>query len=369
MVEFRYSRFDPLERNLRKLLQQLHEIFNHLLLQTNGDVELALQHMEEWGRRNGLFNERFTIDDVRRYLEDQRAVSTDAKGRMQLTKRGEQIIRSDSLDAIFGNLQRDAAGDHRTPHGGVGNERLPETRPYEFGDSLSLLDAPGTVSNALKRTAFGGSGELSITEDDLQVYETEHASSCATVLLIDISHSMILYGEDRITPAKRVALALTELIKTKYPKDALHVVTFGDEASVVPLDDLPYLGVGPFHTNTKAGLRMAQDILRTTRQANRQVFMITDGKPSVITERNGDLYKNPFGLDERIVNATLDEAAQCRRLNIPITTFMLTDEPVLVNFIETFTEVNHGRAYYSRPDDIGSFVLVDYMRNRRRSVR
>lgn len=366
-MDFRYSRFDPLERDLRRLMRQLHEIFNDLLLQTNGDVEEALRYMDQWGRRNGLFNDRFTIDDVRRYLEDQKAVSADGEGRMSLTKRGEQIIRSDSLDAIFGHLQRDAAGDHRTPHGGVGNERLPETRPYEFGDPLSLLDAPGTVSNALKRV--GGAGELEIAEEDLQVFETEHSSSCATVLLIDISHSMILYGEDRITPAKRVALALTELIKTRYPKDTLHVVTFGDDAEMVPLDALPYLSVGPFHTNTKAGLRMAQDILRTTRQANRQVFMLTDGKPSVITERNGSLYKNPFGLDDRIVNATLDEAAQCRRLNIPITTFMLTHDPVLVDFVERFTEVNHGRAYYSKPDDLGSFVLVDYMRNRRRQTR
>jgi uncharacterized protein with von Willebrand factor type A (vWA) domain len=178
---------------------------------------------------------------------------------------------------------------------------------------------------------------------------------------------MILYGEDRITPAKRVALALTELITTRYPKDELHVVLFGDDALVVPLSKLPYVGVGPFHTNTKAGLQMAQKLLNRRKHANKQVFMITDGKPSAIWEY-GRLYKNPFGLDEKIVNKTLDEAVACRRKGIAITTFMVTDDPYLRSFVDRFTQLNHGRAYYSDLENLGAYVLVDFMRNRRRRL-
>lgn len=366
MPDWRYSEFDPLKSGLKDLLRQLQEVFNDLLLQTNGDVEEALRYLDRIGKRHGVFNERFTIDDFRRFLEDQRTIATDRRGQVSLTGKGERMLRTESLDAIFGSLEKGGQGDHRVPAPGEGGERLPETRPWAFGDSISLLDAGGTLQNALRRA---GIDDIDITEQDMRVHETESLSSCATVLLVDISHSMVLYGEDRITPAKRVALALTELIRTRYPKDSLHVVLFGDEAEEVPLESLPYVGVGPFHTNTRAGLRMAQEILRRSKQGNRQIFMLTDGKPSVITERDGQLYKNPFGLDERIVNKTLEEAAQCRRLGIPVTTFMLTDDPVLVKFIEDFTEVNHGRAYFSRPDEVGGFVLVDFIRNRRREVR
>ena len=189
------------------------------------------------------------------------------------------------------------------------------------------------------------------------------------MLLLDVSHSMILYGEDRITPAKRVALALCELITTRFPKDSLDVVLFGDTAWRVSMDQIPYLSAGPYHTNTRDGLRLARDILRKKRQANRQIVMLTDGKPSALTEPDGEVYKNPFGLDPRVVNKTLEEAEACRRLSIPITTFMLTSDPLLVEFVEDFTRVNRGRAYYSELDRLGSFVLVDFVRNRRSHVR
>jgi len=188
------------------------------------------------------------------------------------------------------------------------------------------------------------------------------------VLLLDVSHSMILYGEDRITPAKKVALALTELITTRYPKDDLNVVLFGDDAKEVPLHRLPYVGVGPFHTNTRAGLRMAQAILTKKKVANRQIVMITDGKPSCIWE-GGRLYKNPFGLDPKIVNKTLEEATACRRKGISITTFMVTDDPSLSQFVERFTELNRGRAYFADLEHLGSFVLKDFVRNRKKRVR
>ncbi len=366
MPDFRYVRFDPRLASLRELVDDLRRLFNELLVRTDGDVEEALRYLENIAERHGLFDERFGMDDFRRLLEQERTVATDRDGRLRLTPKGERVIRRESLDAIFSSLRSDTRGDHRAPSAGEGRERLPETRAYAFGDPISLVDGPGTIGNAIRRA---GIDELSVTEEDLQVFETEHLTSCATVVLVDISHSMVLYGEDRITPAKKVAMALAELITTEYPKDALHVVLFGDDAREVPIDELPYISVGPYHTNTRGGLRLAQEILRTRRQVNRQIFMITDGKPSALTERDGTVYKNPFGLDERIVNKTLDEAANCRRLGIPVTTFMLTDDPVLVDFVDRFTQVNRGRAYFSEPSRLGDFVLVDFLRNRRRRVR
>jgi uncharacterized protein with von Willebrand factor type A (vWA) domain len=189
----------------------------------------------------------------------------------------------------------------------------------------------------------------------------------ATALLLDVSHSMILYGEDRITPAKRVALALVELIRSRYPKDALHVILFGDTAREISVRDLTYTGVGPYHTNTHAALRLARQILLRKKHTNKQVFMITDGKPTALFEE-GRLYLNPIGLDRKIVNKTLDEAAECRRLGIPITTFMLARDPQLVRFVETLTEVNRGRAFFSSLDRLEKTVFVDFIRNRKRRV-
>jgi uncharacterized protein with von Willebrand factor type A (vWA) domain len=184
--------------------------------------------------------------------------------------------------------------------------------------------------------------------------------------MLDISHSMILYGEDRITPAKQVALALSELIRQKFPKDYLALVVFGDDAKLVSLAELPFLNVGPFHTNTRAGLQLARNLLRRKKIANKQIFMVTDGKPSAIFDDHGRLYKNSFGLDPRIVNKTLDEAVACRREKVTISTFMVARDPYLINFIEELTKANQGRAYYSKLDNLGEYVFVDYIRNRRK---
>ena len=205
-----------------------------------------------------------------------------------------------------------------------------------------------------------------LSEDDLEVYETELTTNCATVILIDISHSMVLYGEDRITPAKQVSLALAELIQTKFPKDFLALVAFGDDAQLLSLHELPFLSVGPYHTNTRAGLQMARSLLRKCGHVNKQVFLVTDGKPSAIYDESGRLYKNPYGLDPRIVNKTLDEALQCRREFITISTFMVAQDPSLVDFVDELTKVNRGRAYYTSLQSLGDFVLVDYIRNRRK---
>jgi uncharacterized protein with von Willebrand factor type A (vWA) domain len=362
-MKFRYGKWkggpDP------DFLKALLNLYNQLLLQTNGDVDRALDELERIGEQYGFFDDKFDIEAFKKWLKDNEQVKEVAPGEHKLTSRGERAIRQDALTEIFGQLRKTAGGDHRVPQAGVGVDRLPETRPFEFGDSTADLDAIATIGNAIRRN---GADEIDIAEEDLEVYETEHLSACATVLLLDVSHSMILYGEDRITPAKKVALALTELITTRYPKDELYVVLFGDDAKEVPLHRLPYVGVGPYHTNTKAGLRMAQQILTRRKVANRQIVMITDGKPSCIWE-GGRLYKNPFGLDPKIVNKTLDEATSCRRKGISITTFMVTDDTHLQQFVEKFTQLNRGRAYFADLENLGSYVLKDFVRNRRKRVR
>lgn len=363
-MDWRYSQFDAALASLRERLEHLEHIFNELLLHVDGDVERALEILDDVGQRYGLFDEQLTLEQFKQWLERRQTVVRDERGRMQLTGGGERQMRERALDSVFGGLRPDARGEHRLPSAGAGTERLSETRAYEFGDEMHLVDVQASLRAALERT-----GGLELGEEDLRVNETEHLSSCATVLMIDISHSMVLYGEDRITPAKRVALSLVELIRRRYPKDVLHVIVFGDEAQEVPIDRIPYLSAGPYHTNTKAGLELAREILRKKHQANRQIVMLTDGKPSALTERNGEIYKNPFGLDRRIVNKTLEEADHCRRLGIPITTFMLTSDPMLVEFVESFTQINRGRAYYSQLDELGSYVLVDYVQNKRRVVR
>lgn len=345
-------------------IQLLKRLFAYLLVREDGDVDRSLELLEMLGERHGLFDDEFTFEDFKRSLRQDRIVSESPTGH-SLTPRGERFVRSSTLDQVFGGLKIGGSGQHRTPYSGHQGERLTETRPYSFGDDVQSIDFNRSFQNALHRTS---GSELTLREEDLEVYETEHHTSLATVLMLDISHSMILYGEDRITPAKRVALALTELILTKYPKDAFHVVLFGNDAREISVQELTYAGVGPYHTNTHAGLRLARNILMRKKHANKQIFMITDGKPTALFEE-GQLYLNPFGLDRKIVNKTLDEAAECRRYDIPITTFMLARESLLVRFVEQLTEINRGRAFFSSVDQLETTVFVDFVRNRKRRVR
>jgi len=363
-MRFDYGKWEGPRPEDLQFMKQLMEIFRNLLLQTGGDADEALRWMEYFGEQYGFFNDKFGIDDFKKMLEESGEAERTPRGGFQVTPMGERRIRQDSLNEIFSALQAGGSGDHRTPVAGKGGERLSETRPYQFGDSISDLDALGTVSNAVKRS---GVDDLSIREEDLQVYEQEHLSAAATVLMVDISHSMVLYGEDRITPAKKIALALTQLIKTRYPKDTLDVVLFGDDASQVPLKDLMKIQAGPYHTNTRAGLQLAQRILSGRKGVNKQIFMITDGKPSAIREL-GRLYKNPFGLDPKIVNKTLEQAAYCRRKRITITTFMLATDPPLLEFVRRLTELNHGRIYETDPNNLGAYVFRDFVRNRRKRL-
>ncbi len=360
---FEYSEWDKTLENLLKSFENLMSLFNYLLLMAAGNVDRVFEWMKRLQER-GMIDENVDLEEFRRHLEEERIIEKLKDGGFALTARGEQTIRQDSLNQIFSGLSKSGFGQHRVPHSGEGEEQLTETRPYRFGDPITQIDALGTISNAVKRA---GVDEISLAEEDFELFETEHLASCATVLLIDISHSMILYGEDRITPAKQVALGLTELILTRYPKDTLRVGVFGDEAKEIAIKDIPYLQVGPYHTNTKAGLEMAQSILEDLRQQNRQVFMVTDGKPTAITE-NGDVYKNPYGFDPKIIAQTLEAAASCKRAGITITTFMLATDPDLQQFVEDMTRVNKGRAYFASADKLGEFLFADYIRNKRRIV-
>ncbi len=362
-MRFDYTKWKGPRPEDLDFLKQLMEIYRNLLLQTGGDVEEALRWMEHFGQQYGFFTDKFGIEDFKKMLEQSGEVERTPQG-FTVTPRGEKRIRQDSLNEIFSTLQAGGAGDHRTPQAGQGGERLSETRAWRFGDDLANLDPLGTLSNAVKNH---GIDELSIGEDDLEIFEQEHLSACATVLMVDISHSMILYGEDRITPAKKIALALAHLIETRYPKDTLDVVLFGDEAVRVPLKQLMKIQAGPFHTNTKAGLELARRLLESRKGVNKQVFMITDGKPSCIRE-NGRLYKNPFGLDPKIVNRTLEEASFCRRKRVTITTFMLATDPPLLEFVRKLTELNHGRIYEADPENLGAYVFRDFVRNRRKRL-
>jgi Ca-activated chloride channel family protein len=342
----------------------LLRLFNQLVLATGGDVEEAMDWMR-YLQQQGHLPEDVDLEQFFASLENQNLVARDGEGGLQLTTGGERRIRRSAFEEIFSTLDKSGPGYHAVRASGEGIERLPETRPYSFGDDIHLLDSSRSLQNAFRRES---GGEFSLIEDDLEVYETEHLTSCATVVAIDISHSMILYGEDRITPAKTVALALTELITTKYPKDHLSVILFGDQAEQVFLSELPYIQAGPYHTNTRDALQLSRSILARQKQPNKQIFLITDGKPSAITE-NGRIYKNPFGLDMRIVNLTLEEADLCRRQKVVITTFMLATDTMLTQFVEKLTQINRGRAYFASPYNLGEFILADYIRNRRRRVR
>ena len=363
MNDFQYTKWIPDANSHQTKLEELIGMFNYIMIQTNGDVEEAIDWMKFLDNRYRILGDVMNFEEFVKALEEQGLIEKE-KTAFALTDKGGRRIREDSLKQIFSSLKKGLAGGHDTPFEGEGVERLSETRPYRFGDQASNIDFTTTIGNSIRRNGF----DLNLAEDDLEVYEVEHSTSCATVVLLDISHSMILYGEDRISPAKRVALALAELIITKYPKDELHLVLFGDDAKRVNIEDLPFVSVGPYHTNTKAGLQVARDILRRTRNANKQVFMITDGKPSAIFDRNGRLYLNSFGLDPKIVNRTLDEAIACRRAKITISTFMVTQDPYLVGFVEKLTAMNKGRAYYSSLDNLGEYIFVDYVRNRHRRL-
>ena len=363
---FRYTEWDDRRHGqAQSTFDRLLDLFQQLLQFTAGDAAEALNWLTQLDNRYGLTSDEMGIGDFIEELKNRGYLKEDEAGEVRITARTERSLRQRSLEEIFGQLRKSGRGEHKTPYPGAGDERLPETRSWQFGDDPHLLDVTGTLSNAFRRS---GLDDWNLIEDDFEVFETDHHATMATVLMIDLSHSMVLYGEDRITPARKTAMALSELILTHYPKDSLDIVAFGNDAWEVSIGDLPYLQVGPYYTNTRAGLQRARDILRRRKNRNKQIFMITDGKPSChfVT---GRMYRNAFGLDRRIVNKVLDEAVICRREQISITTFMIARDPYLQDFVRQLTEANQGRAYYASLDDLGGFIFEDYVRNRRKRVR
>ena len=345
--------------------ERLFGIFMELLHYTNGDAEEALSWLTQLDQKFQLSTPEYGIGD---FIEDLKAqgylTERDNDGTYAITSKSEQTIRQRSLDEIFGKMKKGRPGDHKTGKSGKGDELNPETRPFQFGDTLESIAFTESIRNA---QVNHGIDHFQLKEDDLEIRETDFKTQTSTVLMIDISHSMILYGEDRITPAKKVAMALSELITTRYPKDTLDIIVFGNDAWQVQIKDLPYLQVGPYHTNTVAGLELAMDILRRRKNSNKQIFMITDGKPTCLKVGN-KYYKNSFGIDRKILNRTLTLAAQLKRVKIPVITFMIASDPYLQAFVREFTEVNKGKAFFASLDGLGKFVFEDYERNKRKKV-
>lgn len=356
--------------------EKIFEIFKDLLTHTAGDIDEAFNWLEMLDKEYSIFTGDYTIadfeDDLRKrgYIKEEIDPNQDGnsgKGNSKklLTAKLENALREFALDQIFGKLKKSGTGNHRTNKLGVGDERNGENRSFQFGDELTLINMTESLKNA---QINNGITDLRLTEQDLIVEESKHKAQMSTVLMIDISHSMILYGEDRITPAKKVAMALVELIRRKYPKDTIDIIVFGNEAWPIQIKDLPYLKVGPYHTNTVAGLELAMDILRRKRNTNKQIFMITDGKPSCVKLPNGELYKNSNGLDEMIVKLCLNKAAEARKLKIPITTFMIAQDPYLKQFVKMFTAQNRGKAFLTGLKGLGEMIFEDYEKNRIKKI-
>lgn len=365
MIGVRFSQFFPEEKK-QSNFETLLKIFLQLLVHTSGDVAETLSWMNELDREYKFTDKQYAMGDFIEDLKRKGYIDKDEKtGELAPTSKSERSIRQNSLEYIFGKLKKKNPGNHRTFQNGNGDESAADFRAYQFGDSAHDILMTESIRNA---QINNGPDDFILTDKDLEVKETEFKTQTSTVLMIDISHSMILYGEDRITPAKNVAMALSELIRIKYPKDKLDIIVFGNDAWPIELKDLPYLQVGPYHTNTVAGLELAMDILKKRKSINKQIFMITDGKPTCIKEF-GEYYKNSFGLDRKIINKTMQYATQCRKLNIPITTFMIADDPYLQKFVKEFTEANNGKAFFSTLDGLGEYIFEDYARNRRKILR
>ncbi|MTI40718.1 vWA domain-containing protein [Fulvivirga lutimaris] len=365
MLGHRFTDFVPDPKENKSDFDKLLDIFLQLLVITAGDVSEALSWLNNVDRQYKLTGKDYDIGDFIDDLKNKGYITDEnPEGKFEVTAKSEQKMRSSALEEIFGKLKKSKKGDHKTNFGGLGDEPSTDKRDYQFGDTLEQISMTDSLRNA---QINHGLDSFMMTEGDLEVMENEFKTQTSTVLMIDISHSMILYGEDRITPAKKVAMALAELVTKKYPKDTLDIIVFGNDAWQIKIKDLPYLQVGPYHTNTVAGLELAMDLLRRRKNANKQIFMITDGKPTCLKE-GIKYYKNSFGLDSKILNRTLNLAKQCKKLKIPVTTFMIASDPYLKEFVKEFTKVNDGNAYYSNLQGLGHLIFEDYRRNRRKKL-
>ncbi|PWG06416.1 vWA domain-containing protein [Polaribacter aquimarinus] len=362
--------FKTYEAENQSPFEKLFEIFKELITYTSGDFDEAIDWLRSLDKEYKLTTSEYTIDD---FIEDlkkkgfiKEEIKPDGSGGTAITAKTERAIRQQALNHIFGKIKRSGSGNHKSKSPGIGDEHTGDFRAYQFGDNLDKVSMTESIRNA---QINNGIGDFTLSENDLVVEETLHKSQMSTVLMIDISHSMILYGEDRITPAKKVAMALAELITTRYPKDTLDILVFGNDAWTIKIKDLPYLQVGPYHTNTVAGLNLAMDLLRRKKNTNKQIFMITDGKPSCLRLPDGQYYKNSNGLDKYIVNKCYAMAQQARKLHIPITTFMIAQDPYLMQFVRAFTQANQGKAFYTGLKGLGEMIFEDYETNRKKRIR
>ena len=350
--------------------ERLFEIFKELITHTSGDFDEAIDWLRELDKEYKLTDEYYTIDD---FIDDllkrsfiQPKTGTGGKDdKMQLTAKTEKLLREHALKQIFGKLKRSGSGNHKTKKLGQGEETTGKLKAYQFGDGLEKIDNTESIKNAQIRSV---GDDFTLQHQDLVVKDSMHKTQMSTVLMIDISHSMILYGEDRITPAKKVAMALAELITTRYPKDTLDILVFGNDATPIELKNIPYLEVGPYHTNTVAGLELAMDMLRRKKNTNKQIFMITDGKPSCLKMPDGTYYKNSIGLDDLIVEKCYDMARQAKKINIPITTFMIAQDQYLQHFVREFTKANQGKAFFTGLKGLGEMIFEDYEKNRKKRL-
>ena len=373
---FRFTSYSAPEKSL---FDKLFDIFQELITHTSGDVEEALDWLRQLDQEYQLTTPDYTIDDFIEELKakgflreeiDPDSIGENGEGEgnsnLSMSATLERMLRTRALEQIFGKLKRRGQGNHRTGKSGQGDEHTGDFRAYQYGDGLDRIAMTESLRNAQINHGMDG---FYLDEGDLVVEDTHHKAQMSTVLMIDISHSMILYGEDRITPAKKVAMALAELITTRYPKDTLDILVFGNDAWPIELAELPYLKVGPYHTNTVAGLELALDLLRRKRNTNKQIFMITDGKPSCLRLPDGTYYKNSVGLDEHIVERCYTMAAQARKLHIPITTFMIAKDPYLMQFVREFTAANKGKALFTGLKGLGETIFEDYESNRKKRLR
>jgi Ca-activated chloride channel homolog len=345
-----------LDEEMRRQLQQM---------QMDGTLDELIEQLIERMQQEDYISVDEPQDPSRQSSVGGQVGEAQQQAKFEITDKSLDFLGYKTLRDLMGSLGKSSFGRHDTRDLATGIETSGASRLYEFGDTLNL-DITATLSSAIQRE--GSKLPLNIEYSDLQVHQCEYQSSCATVLMLDCSHSMILYGEDRFTPAKKVAMALSHLIRTQYPGDSLSLILFHDSAEEVPLSQLARVKVGPYYTNTREGLRLAQRILQRQRKDMKQIVMITDGKPSALTLEDGRIYKNAFGLDPLVVSQTLEEVCKCKRAGILINTFMLASDYGLVQFVQKVTEMCRGKAYFTTPYTLGQYLLMDYMSRKTKTI-
>ena len=347
---------EMVEEPMRERLQQM---------QMEGKLDELIDQLIERMQQEDFISIDQPHDPSRQSSVGGQVGQNQSQSRFEITDKSLDFLGFRALRDLLGSLGKSSFGRHDTRDLATGVETSGAAKQYEFGDTLNL-DITATLSSAIQRE--GLSLPLNLEYSDLQVHQCEYQSSCATVLMLDCSHSMILYGEDRFTPAKKVAMALSHLIRTQYPGDSLSLILFHDSAEEVPLSQLARVKVGPYYTNTREGLRLAQRILQRQRKDMKQIVMITDGKPSALTLEDGRIYKNAFGLDPLVVSQTLEEVSKCKRAGVLINTFMLASDYGLVQFVQKVTEMCRGKAYFTTPYTLGQYLLMDYMSRKTRTI-